>query len=133
MQKRTEIKAFMNCGRWIILCQRCGVGLMADEKGTVCPVCYPDIRAKALQPIANGLFRQVHDMEIINQARASAEKNSELYFPVFPKERNEIESILRLRPRKETMNWDETESVADLIEQNREHDDPVPARKKGRT
>lgn len=40
--------------------------------------------------------------------------------------RAEIEAILRCRPDGTTQNWEPSESIADLLTQNREHGDPTP-------
>lgn len=37
-----------------------------------------------------------------------------------------IEAVLRLRPHVEDRNWEQSETVDDLIRQNKEHGDPVP-------
>lgn len=43
-----------------------------------------------------------------------------------PDERRRIEAVLLCRPNPGDRNWEPSETVADLIAQNREHGDPVP-------
>lgn len=129
MKKQFEVIPIMNHGRWIFPCPRCKTALMADEKGVVCGMCWPNIRAKAFKPIAGGALRPVADEELIAEARAQAEAAGEVYVMKFPPERAEIESVLRLRKGIQHMNWNIGESVADLAGQNRAHGDPVPAQK----
>jgi len=116
----------MNHSRWIFVCPRCKTALEANERGVVCGICYPNIRARALQPIEGGLFRQVPDDELVAEARTQAEDKGEHYAMKFPTEREQIETILRLRSGIHHMNWNIGESMEDLIEQNREHGDPIP-------
>jgi hypothetical protein len=44
---------------------------------------------------------------------------------VLPSERAEIEAVLSLRPRRSDRNWT-TETVRELVDENREHGDAVP-------
>lgn len=44
---------------------------------------------------------------------------------VFPDNADEIERILLLRPNPATRNWDKSETLKDLIEQNRAYGDPI--------
>jgi hypothetical protein len=120
------IQAHYRHGRWRMHCPKCGATLPAWEDGVVCPREHPGMMAKALQPIAGGLFRPVPDTELIEQARASAQEKGELYTPAFPAEREQIERILRLRPSPRNMNWDPTETVRDLLVQNIQHGDRIP-------
>jgi len=130
MNKRKQINAFMNHGRWIFYCPRCGVGLPANEDGVVCPSDWPGINAMAFQQIENGLLRPVHDMAKINETRMQAEERGELYFPVFPAQRSEIEEILRMRPSAANMNWIPEETLEILRDQNVAHGDPLPKQRK---
>lgn len=41
--------------------------------------------------------------------------------------RAQIEAVLLCRPNPQHRNWEPAETIADLITQNREHGDPVPA------
>lgn len=126
MKKQTELLAFMNHGRWIVVCPRCHTALEANERGVICGICYPDIRAKALQPIDGGLFRTVADPVLTAEARKQAEMAGEAYVVVYPPDRFKGEAVLRKRPSIANMNWTTDESVADLIAQNIEHGDPLP-------
>jgi hypothetical protein len=121
-----NLPAFMNNGRWLILCPQCSTALPAWNTGVICPRCHPQILAKALQPIKGGLFRAVGDPQLIGEAQAEARQLDEEYFPEYPPERAQIEQILRLRPLRQNMNWEPGESLEDLRAQNLEHGDPVP-------
>lgn len=122
-----KITAYMNNGRWLMNCLKCGTPLPAWESGVVCPRCYPGMLARAFQPLPGGLLRPVADIEIVEQTRKKANGNGEEYAPSFPAEKTEIEKILRLRPAAKNMNWLPSESLADLRKQNLDHGDPVPA------
>jgi hypothetical protein len=122
-----DLNAYLNHGRWIIHCPRCDTALPAKEEGMVCPICWPGVNAKALQPIPGGLFRPVADAELINQVKAKAKAKGELYAPVFPAEKEEIEKIVRMRPKVYHVNWTPGETVEQLRQQNIERGDPVPA------
>lgn len=125
-------KAFMNYSRWIFRCPRCGTALEAKEGGVVCGVCWPQSRAMAFVQTTDHLLRPVPDHDLRAQAVNDAKEAGEFWIPVFPAERSEIESVLRLRPSHENMNWTPAESLADLIQQNIDRGDPVPEKKKGR-
>lgn len=43
-----------------------------------------------------------------------------------PEMRAAIEAVLLCRPKDEDRNWEASESLADLIAQNKDHGDPVP-------
>lgn len=116
--------AYMNWGRWLVNCPDCGSALHAGAR-LVCPVCFPNVRAKAFKPAPGGLFRPVPDVELIAQATAQAEKAGKVIVPVFPDERAEIERVLRGRKAR-NMNWEPGESLEYLIADNIEHGDPVP-------
>ena len=123
--------AYMNYGRWIFHCPRCSSALLASETGVICPVCWPGIRAKAFNRLSNGLFRPVPDTELIEAEQAKAQESGEVYFPIFPKERPDIETILKLRPLTQNMNWEPGETLDILNEQNIAHGDPVQPERKG--
>jgi uncharacterized Zn finger protein (UPF0148 family) len=120
------LQAFMNNGRWIMICPQCGTPLPAREHGVICPRCYPGMLAKALRPLSNGDLRPVTDQELVSAARAAAHRAGEEYYPEYPAEREQIERILRMRPDRKNMNWILTETLDDLRAQNVEHGDPVP-------
>lgn len=126
------LNAYMNHGRWLIGCPRCGAALEAEEKGVVCPVCWPAMRAVLYQPVENGLLRKVHDMQTIAETRELARNKKEIWIPIFPDERHEIEEILRCRPLPQNMNWIPSETLDDLRSQNEAHGDPLPKRMKAR-
>lgn len=123
-----QLSAYMNYGRWIMICPRCTTALPAWDTGVVCPKCYPDMMAKAFRPLKNGDLRPVTDVELVEAARSQARAADEEYFPIYPAERGQIEAILRLRPSPANMNWIETETLEDLCNQNLEHGDPIPAK-----
>jgi len=125
-KKQTEVNAFLNHGRWIWLCPRCHTALEAKEGNVVCGVCWPAARAQALQPIEGGLFRSVPDGALVSGAVKQAEEHGEYYVINFPAERSRIEEIVRHRARIADINWHPGETVADLIEQNKAHGDPLP-------
>jgi uncharacterized Zn finger protein (UPF0148 family) len=122
--KRTKIQAYMNNGRWLLDCPVCSTPLPAVESGVICPRCHPGMLAKALRPLPNKTFRPVMDVEIVEKTRGEARARGEEYTPDFPRERSEIEKILRARPGTQNMNWIPTETLDDLRAQNREHGDP---------
>lgn len=126
MKKQKEIFAYMNHGRWIVNCPRCGTALEASERGVICGICYPNIRAKAMKPIEGGLFRPVPDPEMIAEARGQAEAAGESYVVVYPPDRAQGEAVLRMRKSIGHMNWDIGEALEALIAENREHGDPLP-------
>jgi hypothetical protein len=119
----------MNNSRWIMDCPRCSTPLPCRENGVVCPRCYPDMMARAWRQLANGDLRPVIDYELVNAALMDAQAKDEEYFPLYPKEREQIEQILRLRPARKHMNWIASESLDDLRIQNIEHGDAVPTEK----
>ena len=125
-------KAFMNFGRWIFRCPRCGTALEAKEEGVVCGVCWTHVRATAFVQTSDTLLRPMPDQELRVAAVEEAKKAGELWKPVFPSERSEIEAILRMRPLPSHMNWTPAETVEDLRGQNIERGDPLPEKKKGR-
>lgn len=125
-KKQIEVSAFMNHGRWIILCPRCHTALEAIEGSVVCGVCFPKIRAQALELIDGGLLRSVPDSVLVAGATKQAEERGEKYAIKFPAERSQIEAVLRQRANVANINWHPGETVADLIEQNKAHGDPLP-------
>ncbi len=122
-----KLTAYMNNGRWLIDCPKCSTPLPAWESGVVCPMCHPGMLARAFQPLSNGFLRPVADIEIVERTKNEARSANEEYGPGFPIERTQIEKILRLRPAPKFMNWIPGESLQDLLNQNIEHGDPVPA------
>lgn len=126
------LNAYMNHGRWLIHCPRCASALPAEEQGIVCPVCWPGIRAKAFTQLPNGLLRPVADREIVEATRAKADAQGEVWKPVWPADKAEIEDILRRR-KIQHMNWEPGETLEFLLAESVEHGDPVPPpKKKGR-
>ena len=123
-----QLPTFMNYGRWIMNCPRCNTALPALEAGVICPRCFPDITAKAWRPLKNGDLRPVPDHELIAAATTQAREQDEIYFPLYPREKEQIERILRMRPAVKNMNWIPEESLDDLRQQNIDHGDPVPAK-----
>lgn len=121
-----KLPAYMNNGRWLLNCMRCGTALPAWDTGVVCPRCHPRINAKALRQLPNGLLRPVADLELVEEAKVQARALGEEYFPAYPDDKQEIERILRLRPNRANMNWFPNETIADLRQQNLEHGDPLP-------
>lgn len=119
-----HVQAICNNSEWKIKCPRCDNWLLATV--TICPVCYPGVFAKALQPIPGGLFRPVEDVELVQQTIATAIERGDELQAVYPAERAQIEAVLNLRPIRSTRNWEPNETLADLIAQNIEHGDPVP-------
>lgn len=124
--KITKINAFMNHARWVVVCPRCHTAQMAEGDELICGVCFPQVRAKALQPIEGGLFRTVPDAVLIAGARKQAHEQGEAYAIVYPADKSVIESIVRQRARVQDINWHPGETVDDLKEQNRSHGDPLP-------
>ena len=120
------LNAYLNHGRWLIHCLRCDTALLAQEVGVVCPVCWPGINAKAFQPLPNGLLRPVTDVGRVDETRAKAKARGEVYTPIFPAEKAEIETITRLRSKVQQINWEPGESLETLREQNAAHGDPLP-------
>ena len=119
-----KVLAVLNNDEWKIKCPRCDNWLLA--RVTICPVCYPQVNAKALQPISGGLFRPVEDVELVQQAIETAKANGHELEAVYPTERASIEAIVALRPARNHRNWELGETVDDLIQQNIQHGDPVP-------
>lgn len=116
---------FMNHGRWLMYCPKCESPLPAVEGGIICPVCWPNIRARAFKQGPDGLFRPVADTAKVEQARAAAAAAGEIYTPVYPENRAEIERVLRSRKQR-NMNWEPGESLSYLLADNIQHGDPVP-------
>ena len=116
--------AFMNFGRWLYKCQRCET--VIDIERDICPRCWPGMLAKAFETIeGTNLLRRVPDPELVEQARKQAAQRGEIYKPVYPPERNDIERILRER-HIQHMNWEPGESVEFLLEENRMNGVPIP-------
>lgn len=115
--------AFMNHGRWLHTCPECLAALPVDRD--ICPICYPDAMAILYAPVRGNLMRKVPDEELRARAHAKAAANNELYMPVFPAARDQIERVLRMRDRQH-MNWEPGESLDMLIADNIEHGDDLP-------
>jgi len=85
------VKAFVNKGRWIVVCPHCGGGEYAWEEGYYfCCSC--------LNSYMKHKFRRL----------------------VFPKERSKIEALLSVRPLG-NRNWTMKETVTDLTRENKIH------------
>ena len=89
------IQAFVNKGRWIVVCPKCGGGEYAWEEGYYfCCSC--------LNSYIGHRFRRL----------------------VFPKDRARIEKLLVVRPLA-NRNWNLTDTLADLKRENKEHEDEL--------
>lgn len=117
-------KAYMNHGSWLYDCPRCKTHI--DAEHDICPRCWPQANAKAFRPIpGTDLLRRVPDPELVEQVREQAQKRGELYRPVFPAERDDIEHILRYRATPH-MNWVPGESIDFLIAESLQNGDDIP-------
>lgn len=89
------VQAFVNKGRWIVVCPKCGGGEYAWEEGYYfCCSC--------LNSYMGHRFRRL----------------------VFPKDRAKIEELLVVRPLA-NRNWNLTDTLADLKRENKEHKDEL--------
>lgn len=116
--------AYFNHGRWLYNCPVCDTPL--EARRDICPQCHPGIVARAFQPVkGSDLLRRVPDPELIEQARLEAVQRGEVWKPVYPKEKQAIENILRYR-RIQHMNWQPGETLEFLLAENRQNGDEVP-------
>lgn len=121
-----EVYAYLNHGRWIVDCPKCGkLGSTLAEPNPniahysaingkfICPNCYPGMVVIKSRGVISVRFNE--------DARAAAKKHAEgrqeIYDVVFPKERKEIEGIVSLR-RLDQQNWQPGETVEFLKEEN---------------
>lgn len=87
----------------------------------ICPEEHPDILAKTLvpNPRVAGAFNAVPDLALREEAKKKAVDQDDAFEVVFPKNKAEIERILRVRPR-EGRNWWQGVPIEDLVRENQE-------------
>jgi hypothetical protein len=124
-----ETYAYLNFGRWIVDCPKCGkVGATLAEpdlkiaqysanKTFICPKCYPGMVAYSGKN-ANGSLK--FNTSLQSLARKKAEKNNDVYKVVFPTNKKEIETVLSGR-NLENKNWIPGETIEFLKKENKEH------------
>lgn len=90
-EKKKPLKAFVNHGRWLVICPHCGGGEKVWEEGLMmCFSCFNSYIGHKLRKTS------------------------------FPKYRRQIEELLILRPL-DNRNWELNEKVEDLERENAEH------------
>lgn len=120
-----KIFAEMNHGRWIAICPVCREGLRIVAMGVklgdlfVCPEEYPNIMAMTLVPNLRmkGAFNSVPDMVLREEERKRAAADGNAHELIFPDNKGEIESLLRMRPVT-ARNWWPEISADDLRREN---------------
>ncbi len=120
MAKKKKLLARMNYGRWIVDCPNgCKTAEFAADT-FVCSFCNPGVLAFAYQLRPDGLYDRVPDPAKRAEARMQAAAIGQVFLVEFPKEKQEIEKILRQRPLH-NMNWRPGKSLAQLRKENVEH------------
>lgn len=130
-----QIMARYNAGRWLVDCPIHGAEgavlacayngidpsqskFWTENNEYICPVCYPGIVAEFLAP-RNGRIEKVPDRSARRTARLLAAAQDEIYQVVFPDEREQIEDVLKERPKLQR-NWDGPhESISFLQAENK--------------
>jgi hypothetical protein len=122
------VQAFLNCGRWIIMCPDDPQGLHAGQVDPdtdtifICAGCYPDIIAKAFTPGDDGFFRPVDDPVKQQAAADQAAADGNAYTIQFPDDPavSDIMAAVQYRPTA-NMNWVPGETLDDLNQENLDH------------
>ncbi|PKO02093.1 MAG: hypothetical protein CVU43_09750 [Chloroflexi bacterium HGW-Chloroflexi-5] len=122
-----EVLAYLNHGRWIVDCPKCGkvgatlaepnhlVAHYSAENGLfICHKCYPGMIVRS-GVNANGSLKFNATMRAV--ARQKAEKNGEIYRVIFPENRKEIELAVAKRA-PDNQNWEPGETIEFLLEEN---------------
>lgn len=127
MDAKPTVEARLNWGQWIADCPVHGEGVAEKvEPGQdfICSRCYPGIHAQILlqHPQDPRLSIPVADVGMRGRARQQAEQDGRAYAVIFPKQREQIEAIVRLR-KLANMNWRPGVTLADLKRENKEHGD----------
>lgn len=120
-----QVYAEMNHARWIAICPSCAAqGITAAMEVTVgepfiCPEEHPDILATAFSPNPRmaGTFISVPDTVLREQARQAAIAAGEAYEVIFPREKKQIETLLRSRPRG-ARNWFQGVTLDEMTAEN---------------
>lgn len=126
-----EVLAYMNHGRWIVDCPKCGkngatlaeqdkfISPYSCENGEfICPNCYTGMVVRDGTTITGQVkFNITARMA----AQARAKRNGEIYKVVFPKDKKKIEAVVKLR-RLDNQNWMPGETLEDLRQENIEHE-----------
>ena len=97
--KTLTLGAIVNAGKWLVRCENpsCGGAEKVWEEGLMfCASCL------------------------------NAHVGHHFIRTAFPKNREQIEAILELRPNQENRHWEPDETVEDLVEENRDHGVEVP-------
>lgn len=138
-KKVKKVKAQYNHGRWIVPCPDCGLtgaGLPVSAEDAklgeefLCGEEFPDKYATLYQRIdvrhgKKKAVRYARVPDVIAQAQAwdRARDLGRVYKVSFPRNRKEIERIVRMRPAK-NQNWEPGETVSFLRSENAKHGVP---------
>lgn len=124
---KKKAKARFNHGRWIADCPDClGAENVSPGDKFICGNEFPNKHAylyKRIKTNKGDRYRRVADIAKRKRAEADAVALGKRYAITWPKEKDEIEQVLRMRP-VENMNWEPGETLADLRQENEEHGIP---------
>jgi len=123
-----EVEAYLNHGRWVVDCPKCGKqgSTLAEPKPIespysaingeyICPNCYPGMVVITRRTTTGVIFNETSRAI----ARARAKANNEIYEVVFPANRKEIETVVCLR-RLDYQNWEPGETISFLKNENKQ-------------